>query len=1175
MINNKINPVRKIKIGYIIFIILWLLFLSQVVISHATQGDIYAKGTVYNAATYQTHPSYFKHTDKLNVVDLNVGSGSYDCGMELYAPESGGVVTKRYINDSGWGNAITWEKGSVEIFFAHLSQFGATGLVNGGDVIGYVGTTGVSTNCHLHIESNQGRLVLSGNQIVPEFWYNGPAYTSQGPIDNTLVGFAKVSQESSILPNPVILGQDFTVQFKLKETAGAPITYEKIGIAILKSDGTHLFDIETYDDITIFANNTWSQSATDQIYLSSEAGNYKAVIRGKVSGGEWFDFQTVDGGVNPTNFSAVKPTAGIPPSINIPLNDSDGNYTVIWGESSTSGVNYVLEEATNSSFTSNLRTAYSATGTSAAINGRTNSNIYYYRVKATKAEHIDSDWKAGSNGCEIFGPPVLSVTPVDVEISSGSDTTSFSVSNTGKGTMAWTASVTSGNSWLAIISGSSGTDSGIIDCLYNANTEEFSRTATIKVDAPGAINSPMHIMVTQTASIPVLFAVTYHGNGNDSGFPPVDSNEYKEGDFVTVSENYGNLGKTGFVFDGWKDGNGENKKVGSTFAMPAGNIDLYGQWRILSYMVTYSAGYNGEITGNSHQQVTYGNNSDEVTATPDQGYHFVSWSDGSTLNPRKDENATGNITVTAIFAKDNIDYVYTNFNEVGIVMYSTFELESNDFKAIFHEVRVGEVYNADPEEDFVLYPPYALSMSNYYEGYSGPTKISFSKPATFVRGHVRGAWFESGWFEAEAYVTAWDEEDKLIDTYAVPNDFHGVFEFRGQIARIELLNSHSNDTVAVLNDFYAESDSNITDYPVLGVSPENQSVSEYPGSISFGVSNTGNGTLVWIAAVVSGDDWISITDGSSGTNAGTITCEYEANTGPSPRTAVIRITATDGSGSPMDVTITQSATISFDMNETFDALRVISGQVADIDLDKDINADGKIGISEAIYSLQDVSDTNEKNYHCGAYVAPAVWKEFDCYNLAAIGKVTKDDPFTPSWRLIGGYWQWGQKGPDPSQRYNTNAAKFAHGPIGPGSNEANDVSISGWDSYDAPDDTWSDSYKTDSDPCPIGFRVPTKAQWQGVLDNNTLSTVGTWSTMWDDHNNYSSARFFGSDLMLPAAGIRNGYGGALRDRGRSGSYWSSSQYSSSHAWYPYFGSGHVGTTNGYRRIGRSVRCVAE
>jgi hypothetical protein len=32
------------------------------------------------------------------------------------------------------------------------------------------------------------------------------------------------------------------------------------------------------------------------------------------------------------------------------------------------------------------------------------------------------------------------------------------------------------------------------------------------------------------------------------------------------------------------------------------------------------------------------------------GYHFVNWSDSSTVNPRTDTNVTGNITVTATFA---------------------------------------------------------------------------------------------------------------------------------------------------------------------------------------------------------------------------------------------------------------------------------------------------------------------------------------------------------------------------------------------------------------------------------------------------------------------------------------------------------------------------------------------
>ena len=48
-----------------------------------------------------------------------------------------------------------------------------------------------------------------------------------------------------------------------------------------------------------------------------------------------------------------------------------------------------------------------------------------------------------------------------------------------------------------------------------------------------------------------------------------------------------------------------------------------------------------------------------MTATPNTGYHFVSWSDAYPTAARTDLNVTANINVTATFALDTYTLTYT------------------------------------------------------------------------------------------------------------------------------------------------------------------------------------------------------------------------------------------------------------------------------------------------------------------------------------------------------------------------------------------------------------------------------------------------------------------------------------------------------------------------------------
>ncbi len=71
---------------------------------------------------------------------------------------------------------------------------------------------------------------------------------------------------------------------------------------------------------------------------------------------------------------------------------------------------------------------------------------------------------------------------------------------------------------------------------------------------------------------------------------------------------------------------------------------------IATYTLTYLAGSNGSIEGESVQTVIEGGDGTAVTAVADAGYQFAGWSDGSTQNPRTDVNVMANLTVTAEFA---------------------------------------------------------------------------------------------------------------------------------------------------------------------------------------------------------------------------------------------------------------------------------------------------------------------------------------------------------------------------------------------------------------------------------------------------------------------------------------------------------------------------------------------
>ncbi len=105
--------------------------------------------------------------------------------------------------------------------------------------------------------------------------------------------------------------------------------------------------------------------------------------------------------------------------------------------------------------------------------------------------------------------------------------------------------------------------------------------------------------------------------------------------------------------------------------------------------------------------------------------------------------------------------------------------------------------------------------------------------------------------------------------------------------------------------------------------------------------------------------------------------------------------------------------------------------------------------------------------------------------------------------------------------------------------------------------------KTFFDPCPEGWRLPTKAEY-----SDFSTTTFTW-----DATNYG--RTYNGN-WFPAAGCRNVSDGSMVNVGSYGSYWSAAPYNEFSGYDLYFGYGGVNPA-GYdnRANGFSVRCVQE
>ena len=119
--------------------------------------------------------------------------------------------------------------------------------------------------------------------------------------------------------------------------------------------------------------------------------------------------------------------------------------------------------------------------------------------------------------------------------------------------------------------------------------------------------------------------------------------------------------------------------------------------------------------------------------------------------------------------------------------------------------------------------------------------------------------------------------------------------------------------------------------------------------------------------------------------------------------------------------------------------------------------------------------------------------------------------------------------------------------------------------------------KTGYDPCPDGWRVPTKSELTSLKDGNKImnetfyNQKGAWFYgMIDGEPTESSPKLF-----LPFAGYRHKLEAVAKERNLYGYYWSSTSGTSSQSYEMDFNSSYITISTTARAHGYSVRCVKD
>ena len=421
-----------------------------------------------------------------------------------------------------------------------------------------------------------------------------------------------------------------------------------------------------YTTNTITLANSITRNANDQVWLYKNSSGTRVLYGSAPDAGAYEYIQST-----------------IIPSINTSLPTSVSTSTLTLNGSITSdgGASSTLRGfawGTNSSLTGGDTATTTESGTfgtgsfTANLANLTPNTTYYFRAYAVNSQGTSTGSILSTTTLAITAPSApTSVTATagntDASISfsapssnGGSTITGYTVTSnpvggtdTNSGSTALTHTVTgltNGVSYTFTVTATNAVGTSASSTASNAVTP--STAASVSTNSATSIS-------TSTATLNGQILSTGGSDATESGFAWGTDSSLTGGDTATTtlgsqtgtasfSESLTNLTPNTTYYMRAYAVNANGTTTGSILSLTTDSIPS------TYYTLTYTAGSHGSITGSSTQVIISGGNATDVTATADSGYHFTSWSDGSTSNPRHDTSVSSDHTYTASFVLDNV-----------------------------------------------------------------------------------------------------------------------------------------------------------------------------------------------------------------------------------------------------------------------------------------------------------------------------------------------------------------------------------------------------------------------------------------------------------------------------------------------------------------------------------------